>query len=170
MTDQLPGRTPPWSQGIWISSAYLDPARAQPHPCASATPSGTQALDKLGDHFAAGRLTRDELDERTEKAMGARFDSDLELLFRDLPGGLRDDVVRRPPRRGGVTLPAVVAMLVPLLVLAVVASIVLHGPVFIGPVVWLLVLSGWDAGTVTAESAEPAQQLGDEATLGEGRG
>ncbi|MBB3328856.1 hypothetical protein FHX39_003853, partial [Friedmanniella antarctica] len=30
----------------------------------------------------------------------------------------------------------------PLLVLAVVASIFLHGAIFIGPVVWLLLLSG----------------------------
>lgn len=137
MTDQLPGRTPPWVSGVWIN-----PALAQPHPVRIGDAERDKALDKLGDHFAAGRLTRDELDERTEQAMGARFDSDLELLFRDLPGGLRDEVVRRPRPHGNAVLPAAVGLLVPLLVLAVVASFVLHAPVLIGPVVWLVLLSG----------------------------
>ncbi|MGI3780437.1 MAG: DUF1707 SHOCT-like domain-containing protein [Janthinobacterium lividum] len=140
MTDQLPGRTPPWSTGVWIS-----PAHPQAQPVRIGDAERDTALDKLADHFAAGRLTRDELDERTEKAMGARFDSDLEPLFRDLPGGLRDDVALRVRPRGSSGLPAVVGVLVPLLALAVVvvASIVLHGgPVLIAPVVWLLLLSG----------------------------
>jgi hypothetical protein len=74
--------------------------------------------------------------------MGARYDSDLEVLFRDLPGDRRGTVAPRERPRPKVGLSAAVAVLVPLLVLAVVASIVLHGPVLIGPVIWLLVLSG----------------------------
>lgn len=137
MTDQLPDRIPPWGPGVW---AY--PARIQAQPVRVGDAERDEALDKLGDHFAAGRLTREELDERTEKAMGARFDSDLEVLFRDLPGDQRTTVARRERSRRNVGLSAAVAVLVPLIVLAVVASILLHGPVFIGPVVWLLVLSG----------------------------
>ncbi|GAB2591774.1 DUF1707 SHOCT-like domain-containing protein [Microlunatus antarcticus] len=101
-----------------------------------------EALDKLGEHFAAGRLTREELDERTDAAIGARFESDLEEIFRDLPERSREVVVRRSPPRAVAVLPVAVAALVPLLVLAVVASIFLHGAIFIGPVVWLLLLSG----------------------------
>ena len=146
MTDQLPGPTPPWSNGVWIHSAHL-PARPEPapdHPVRIGDAERDRALDKLGEHFAAGRLTREELDDRTEQAMGARFDRDLELLFRDLPGGLRDEAVRRPQvrPRGSVVLPAAVGLLVPLLVLAVVASVVMHVPVLIGPIVWLVLLSG----------------------------
>jgi hypothetical protein len=51
------------------------------------------AVSALGDHFAAGRLTREEFDERIDKAMQARFQSDLQPLFADLPG----PAVERPP-------------------------------------------------------------------------
>ncbi len=140
MTDQQPGRTPPWGPGMWMVQPVQPPTPPQPVRIGDA--ERDRALDTLGDHFAAGRLTREELDERTGTAMGARFDRDLEALFADLPGGLRDEVVRRPRPRGTAVVPAAVGLLVPLLVLAVVASVVLHGPIFIGPIVWLLLLSG----------------------------
>lgn len=136
MTDQLPGPTPPRGQRMWVS-----PTRPPAQPVRIGDAERDEALDKLGDHFAAGRLTREELDERTGAAMGARFDRDLEALFRDLPDGTRTTVARRPRSQGTMALPAIATALVPLLVLAVFASIMLHGPVLIGPVVWLLVLS-----------------------------
>jgi hypothetical protein len=137
MTDQLSGRTPPWSTGVWIG-----PARPPAHPVRIGDAERDEALAQLGDHFAAGRLTREELDERTDLAIGARFDSDLEQIFRDLPERPRTVVARRSPPRVPAVLPVAVMTLVPLLVLAVVVSIVLHVPVLIGPVIWLLVLSG----------------------------
>jgi len=149
MTDQLPGRTPPWGLGVWAYPASA-PVQAQVHPVRIGDAERDEALDKLGEHFAAGRLTREELDERTDLAIGARFDSDLEQIFRDLPDGApaaralavraRPVLPARPQRNVGLS--AAVLALVPLLMLAVVASIVLHGPVFVGPVIWLLVLSG----------------------------
>ena len=137
MTDQLPGRTPPWGPGSRTS-----PAGRPAHPIRIGDAERDEALDTLGDHFAAGRLTREEFDERSERALGARFDSELEPLFGDLPDRSRAGAVRRARPQGNARLSAVVAVLMPLLVLAVVASIVLHGPVFIGPLLWLLVLSG----------------------------
>jgi hypothetical protein len=137
MTDQLPGRTPPWVREVWLSSA-----RPPAQPVRIGDAERDEALDKLGDHFAAGRLTREELDERTEKAMGARFDSDLQALFRDLPDRPRDVVVPRSRPQAPAVLPVAVMALVPLLVLGLVASVVLHGPVLVGPLIWLLVLSG----------------------------
>lgn len=107
-----------------------------------------EALDKLGEHFAAGRLTREELDERTDQVLASRFDRDLGALFLDLPASVPAPapapaaVARVARPQGAAVIPAVVMALLPLLVLAVVASIVLHGPVLIGPVIWLLVLSG----------------------------
>src|SRR3954471_2868 len=142
MTDQQPGRMPPWGPGVWVYPARLQAQPARIGPVRIGDAERDEALDKLGDHFAAGRLTREELDERTEAAMGARFDSDLEVLFRDLPGEHRGAVVRRERPRPHVGLRTVVAVLVPLLVLAVVASILLSGPVLIAPLIWLLVLSG----------------------------
>jgi len=136
MTEQLPGRIPPWAQGVW---AYQ--ARPPGQPVRIGDAERDEALDKLGDHFAAGRLTREELDERTEQAMAARYDRDLEALFRDLPDRPRAVVVRRPAAKAPAVLPVAVMALLPLLMLAAVASIVLHVPVLIGPVIWLLVLS-----------------------------
>ncbi len=39
----------------------------------------------LGTHYAAGRLTRVEYDERLAAALSARTRADLDLLFADLP-------------------------------------------------------------------------------------
>lgn len=41
---------------------------------------------RLRDHFAEGRLTRDELDERVTAALNAKTVGDLRGLMTDLPG------------------------------------------------------------------------------------
>ncbi|MGD9961423.1 DUF1707 SHOCT-like domain-containing protein [Nocardioides sp.] len=43
------------------------------------------AIRALGEHFAAGRLDREEYDERADAALAARTWSDVAPLFRDLP-------------------------------------------------------------------------------------
>lgn len=43
------------------------------------------AVSALGEHFAAGRLTKDEFDERSGRAWAARYGADLDELFTDLP-------------------------------------------------------------------------------------
>ncbi len=43
------------------------------------------AVSALGEHYAQGRLTKDELDERTDAAWTARTAADLRPLFADLP-------------------------------------------------------------------------------------
>ena len=43
------------------------------------------AIASLGEHFAAGRINKDEFDERSGLAMRARTQSDLKPLFVDLP-------------------------------------------------------------------------------------
>lgn len=43
------------------------------------------ALTALGEHYAAGRLTKDEYDERSDLALRARTRADLTPLFGDLP-------------------------------------------------------------------------------------
>ena len=43
------------------------------------------AVAALGEHFVAGRLTKEELDERADAAWSARTSADLAVLFRDLP-------------------------------------------------------------------------------------
>jgi hypothetical protein len=51
----------------------------------------------LHDHFAQGRLTRDELDERLTAALSAKTVGDLRTVTRDLPGTL---VPAQQPRGG----------------------------------------------------------------------
>lgn len=44
-----------------------------------------RAVAELSEHFEAGRLTAEELDERTGQALRARTGKDLADLFADLP-------------------------------------------------------------------------------------
>jgi Domain of unknown function (DUF1707) len=43
------------------------------------------AVAELSEHFQAGRLTQDEFDERSGRALQARTGADLTTLFTDLP-------------------------------------------------------------------------------------
>ena len=57
-----------------------------------------QAIAELSEHFQAGRLTQEEFEERSGRALQARTGDDLAALFTDLPG--RDTVpVPRPADR-----------------------------------------------------------------------
>lgn len=44
-----------------------------------------QAVAELSEHFQTGRLTQDEFEERSGRALAARTGSDLRELFTDLP-------------------------------------------------------------------------------------
>ena len=46
----------------------------------------TKVTEALHDHFAQGRLTRDELDERLDATLSAKTYGDLRQITRDLPG------------------------------------------------------------------------------------
>jgi hypothetical protein len=54
-----------------------------------------RAADTLKRHYAAGRLSSEELEERLERAWHAQLRGDLQALFRDLPRG----VALRPSAR-----------------------------------------------------------------------
>ena len=45
-----------------------------------------RAVAAIGEHYAAGRLDHDDLEERMEAAWRARTQADLAVLFTDLPG------------------------------------------------------------------------------------
>jgi hypothetical protein len=46
------------------------------------------ALEELSEHFQTGRLTREEFDERSARALRARTGRELSELFTDLPGSV----------------------------------------------------------------------------------
>jgi Flp pilus assembly protein TadB len=81
-----------------------------------------RAAESLRRHHADGRLTTDELEERTEHAYAARTLGDLDQLFRDLPRTPAPQGDRRP-RRFWAWPPAVAVTIVAALVaIAVVTS------------------------------------------------
>jgi len=109
------------------------------------------AASALGEHFASGRVTREEYDERSDRVWAARTNSDLTPLLVDLPSlggpppqpgrahrnprGLAQspgtqDVSRRGSPRSGFHIPWL-----PLILLVVGLSFWLPGPW------WLLLLA-----------------------------
>lgn len=108
-----------------------------------------QAVSALGDHYAAGRLDQDEYDTRVQVAYASRTRVELRGLFGDLPepapfrplsapGFQAGRVAReRPPgRRGPRPVLAGVPIFPVLIVLAIVASALMHFPIF--PIVLFL--------------------------------
>jgi hypothetical protein len=59
-------------------------------------------LNALGDHAAAGRLTLDELDERSSRVLTAKTRGELAQVTRDLPGGEVAETQYQASRRAPV--------------------------------------------------------------------
>lgn len=150
-----PGRQPypplPQMQVWWWGPAARQAGQPQPAaPPAAVEPvrigdaERDAALSALGDHFSAGRLTREELDERADRALRARFETDLRPLFADLPAAgapaAPDGRRRAGPTQGWG--PPPLLWLLPLLVVgAVVGAIVWHAPFLIWMLVWVVVIT-----------------------------
>lgn len=54
------------------------------------------AVEALGEHFATGRLTHEEYDERATRALQARTAADVAPLFTDLPAPYPPVLTGRP--------------------------------------------------------------------------
>ncbi len=104
-----------------------------------------RAVGALGDHFAAGRLSREELDERIDQAMGARFDADLQPLFVDLPRTAQATPVMSGPQPGRAQRAVAVGFwIVPMLLVGlVVTAVVLGAPWLLWSFVWIFMFSGF---------------------------
>jgi uncharacterized membrane protein len=100
------------------------------------------AITALGEHFAAGRLTKEEYDERAEQAWAARTSSALLPLFADLP---RPQAARpAAPARSAPRGPSrshqgwwAGAWMMPLLLVVIGLVVLTHLPVF------LLIVVAW---------------------------
>jgi uncharacterized membrane protein len=89
------------------------------------------AIGALGDHYAAGRLTKEEYDERADRVTAARFQADLAHVFTDLPpSGTRSQVAEsesKSRRRRGphpALLAAPLLWFAPLLMIGAIALVV----------------------------------------------
>lgn len=135
-----------WSWGAGPPRPAADVATAPASPAAPVRIGDVerdQAVSALGDHFAAGRLTREEFDERSDRAMQARFSTDLEPLFADLPKPVAAMPPQwGPPRQAGGPPPWAYAMwLLPFVLIAAVAGAVMfHAPFLLWGLVWVAVI------------------------------
>ena len=120
-----------------------------------------RAVSSLGDHFAAGRLARDELDERIDSAMQARFEHDLTPLFADLPR--TEPTVVDPAVAGAGSGPRVHPVwlsllgLPPLLFIgAVVMAVLLGAPWVLWAAMWFFLCTGfWGRRQTRRRHAHP---------------
>jgi Domain of unknown function (DUF1707) len=147
------GRGRPPGHAVWVwtptssPTSDLAPPTAPLHtgPLRIGDAERDRAVAALGDHFAAGRLTREELDERIDEAMRARFDADLAPVLADLPAirGADRTPGSVPGWPAGVRpVPPPFLWLVPLLLVAlVVGAIALSAPWLLWGLVWMMVFS-----------------------------
>ena len=147
MTD----RFPPQVQ-LWTWPTHLEPGRVTRSPATPTTPvrigdaERDRAVSTLGDHFAAGRLDREEFDTRVDQAMAARFDNELRPLFADLPR--TQPVAPTPAYATAPTLrnvwPLMLLWWLPfLLVGSVVVAVLLNAPWLIWGFVWVMVMTSF---------------------------
>ena len=102
-----------------------------------------RAASELAEHFAQGRLDREEHAERLDRIWAARTGADLEPVFADLPGHatLATTAVARPARqRREPRLPG--PLLVLLVVLGTVAVLANLPLILVGLAVWFLLVRG----------------------------
>ncbi|MFF1821635.1 DUF1707 domain-containing protein [Kribbella sp. NPDC058245] len=101
-----------------------------------------RAVEALGEHFVAGRLTQDEFEERSETATRARYVDELEPLFEDLPVSGELQVARgRHPQQ--FVRPSPLLLLMPFLMIGLVAtSVALTAPWLLWGVFWVAIFSG----------------------------
>jgi hypothetical protein len=111
-----------------------------------------QVVARLREHFAEGRLTSDELDERIAAALSAKTAGDLRRVMADLPGPapVPPPSWPGPPWAGG---PWVVyrrrrPRILPLALLALIAVLVLPGAGLLFLAFFKLLLLFWLLATV----------------------
>jgi hypothetical protein len=148
MTRYFPGRVglPP-GNALWVWPMPYGPMESRPThrvPMRIGDAERDRAIASLGDHFAAGRLTAEEFDQRMDQALKARFNEDLEPLFADLPRTVEPDVQSNSNRRPDLHLAwSAMLWLAPLIViLAVVAAVVLSAPWLVWVFLWVFLITG----------------------------
>jgi hypothetical protein len=147
----MTGPRTPYGIQVWTWPTAVRPDLDRPATSAVPVRIGDaerdRAVSSLGDHFAAGRLTREEFDARVDQAMAARFDRDLQPLFVDLPQA--EPVLNRPagPSPGlRVGWSLLLWWLPLLLVSAVVVAVLLSAPWLIWTFCWVIFMGAFWGG------------------------
>ena len=148
MTRYFPGRVglPP-GNALWVWPMPYGPMESRPThrvPVRIGDAERDRAIASLGDHFAAGRLTAEEFDQRMDQALKARFNEDLEPLFADLPRTVEPDVQSNSNRRPDLHLAwSAMLWMAPLIVIfAVGAAVVLSAPWLVWIFLWVFLITG----------------------------
>jgi len=148
MTRYFPGKVglPP-GNALWVWPMPYGPMESRPThrvPVRIGDAERDRAIASLGDHFAAGRLTAEEFDQRMDQALKARFNEDLEPLFADLPRTVEPDVQSNSNRRPDLHLAwSAMLWMAPLIVIfAVVAAVVLSAPWLVWIFLWVFLITG----------------------------
>jgi hypothetical protein len=102
------------------------------------------AASALSEHFAAGRLDQDELEERLDRAYAAKTGADLELLFLDLPRPGLPVAAAEPDRApaGGRPSGRTALLIVVLVFVLLWVAVVRVPPFFLIPLVWIFLARG----------------------------
>jgi uncharacterized membrane protein len=148
MTRNYPGRVSlPTGNVLWVWPTPYGPMDSRPSQKTQIRIGDAErdrAVAALGDHFAAGRLTNEEFEQRMEQAIQARFNDDLEPLFIDLPRTVEPHGEPNSQPRSDIPLAwAAMFWLAPLFVIsAVVAAIVLSAPWLVWIFLWMFLITG----------------------------
>ena len=86
-----------------------------------------RAVAELSEHFQAGRLTQDEFEERSGRALSARMARELRDLFADLPRRTAPEPAPVPARHSGAAIARIAAALPVVLFIAIAALGSRHG-------------------------------------------
>src|SRR3954451_19507158 len=102
---------------------YRNDGRAEQRPELRLSDADREdAIARLSEHYAAGRLDKDEFDERSDAIWTARTGADLAPIFADLePATSRPGPGR--PRDGGMRVP-----LLPVLFVLIALTAITHVP------------------------------------------
>ena len=123
----------------------MEPRPTQNAPLRIGDAERDRAIAALGDHFAAGRLNAEEFEQRVDQAIKARFNSDLEPLFVDLPRTVEPTMDSRSHHRQDAHLAwSPVVWFAPLIVIcAVVAAVILSAPWLVWMFLWVFLITGF---------------------------
>ena len=149
MTRYIPGRFD-LSRGnvMWVWPTPYGPTESKPAQKTSLRIGDAErdrAIAELGDHFAAGRLSTEEFEQRVDEAIKARFNDDLEPLFVDLPRTSEPTMEARSNQPSDAHLAwSPVLWFAPLLVVcAVVAAVLLSAPWLVWMFLWMFLITGF---------------------------